>query len=668
MKAVSSPHSMANYQSSTCCICGGDDRIFEQCNTPGCHNIVCVDKCRRPCQPNIPVDTWTCAIHSGDGTVTYNANACVDILVLTHEKAAFRSLILSAARLAFHGYRLPQVALRQDTISDRISLINALDAGWRPHTSKWVFVEAEIKEDYSVWLNNSYDLYGFVRRILLNSNVIMMPIAFHSETTCDQLVDLLQLLADAVGDKAAFILTRPCIEAARIAHPLMRIIEMCEIMGKSVSEAVNEQLQGKFGTPVWYFAGGCGYYFNPIVAQCVKHPNHQRHKGRYCVGFGSDNIAQAMRFTRIYKLVQEIPLCCGLFYIMPPPPHFAAAPFTPVPFTPEESARIAEKLQRPLAPEHILIRSNGRAGDVIYIPGHTVTTLLNEVEFDEATATYAVGVCMRGIIRFQNGIVHEDFGCGVVENIKSQGMARGQAHKEAVTDTLKRIVRQLGPLFSCVYDQDYKDFVLSYHRRTVEFDPAQCFYLPGALLANTENRSRAEAGGSRRPVISSITSSLSQNDTHPFKKIKSNPLPSPPLHQLCLNGESYKLAPVIAKARYMSYKRPDTCVYQIARRDGDHVFYRFRAGRPDFMVRSYIQNGDECSGLYPNLLEYIQGNARAPLMLDVEFVVPKDMQENEMEDIASALVNALVAFTAISLEHGSQCIERHDFRGLYFQG
>ena len=88
--------------------------------------------------------------------------------------------------------------------------------------------------------------------------------------------------------------------------------------------------------------------------------------------------------------------------------------------------------------------------------------------------------------------------------------------------------------------------------------------------------------------------------------------------------------------------------------------HRYRAGLSAAMVRDYIPSRDECGGLYPNLLEYIRGGRRCPLMLDVEWVTPKGTPHGEMLAGASALVDALVAFVAIALRHGSARITKDD--------
>src|SRR4051794_15632013 len=54
-------------------------------------------------------------------------------------------------------------------------------------------------------------------------------------------------------------------------------------------------------------------------------------------------------------------------------------PFTPIPYTSEERAMIQAKLNQPPPRNYIATRSMGSAGQVAYIPGNLVITLLNEV-------------------------------------------------------------------------------------------------------------------------------------------------------------------------------------------------------------------------------------------------------------------------------------------------
>ncbi|KAJ2863040.1 DNA repair protein rad52 [Coemansia aciculifera] len=59
-------------------------------------------------------------------------------------------------------------------------------------------------------------------------------------------------------------------------------------------------------------------------------------------------------------------------------------------------------------------------------------------------------------ITLRNGTYREDMGYGMIENVKSLGMAYEKIKKEAVTDAIKRAMRQFGnALGNCVYDKEY---------------------------------------------------------------------------------------------------------------------------------------------------------------------------------------------------------------------
>lgn len=136
-----------------------------------------------------------------------------------------------------------------------------------------------------------------------------------------------------------------------------------------------------------------------------------------------------------------------------------------------------------------------------------------------------------------------------------------------------------------------------------------------------------------------------------------------PRRPLIVNGgEFYTLAPATKQAMQLSRDMPGCRVFQIGRLlpGAKRASNSFRAGRQDQIVAAYILNGDECNGLYPNLLEYIHGNTRVPLVLDVEFIVPHQTDFDDMYNVAGALVDALVMFIATSLRHGSQDITRDD--------
>ncbi|KAJ1949742.1 DNA repair protein rad52, partial [Linderina pennispora] len=69
---------------------------------------------------------------------------------------------------------------------------------------------------------------------------------------------------------------------------------------------------------------------------------------------------------------------------------------------------------------------------------------------------FSVGVSCTMRISLKDGTYKEDIGYGMIENVKSKAMAFEKVKKEAVTDGLKRAMRQFGNVLgNCVYDKDY---------------------------------------------------------------------------------------------------------------------------------------------------------------------------------------------------------------------
>ena len=191
-------------------------------------------------------------------------------------------------------------------------------------------------------------------------------------------------------------------------------------------------------------------------------------------------------------------------------------PFGPVTLTRDELAAIEAKLGCALAPQHISIRDNGKSGKIPYIAGDVVINLLNElygsngwtmtitktdVWAAEKDGRHSATVVVEGQLRTASGAVRDDFGEGGVDSAWTQGSAIGQAHKEAVTDVIKRTAHQLGRLFNCVYDPVYRAYVLGQSRPTITFDPGHMYRMSSATVAYTTTTAADEPS---RPVVSSI--------------------------------------------------------------------------------------------------------------------------------------------------------------------
>ncbi|KDQ09035.1 hypothetical protein BOTBODRAFT_117729 [Botryobasidium botryosum FD-172 SS1] len=144
----------------------------------------------------------------------------------------------------------------------------------------------------------------------------------------------------------------------------------------------------------------------------------------------------------------------------------------------ETALKIAElqvKLDRKLGPEFISQRPGPGGGPKLtYAEGWKIINLANEVfgfngwsssivsltvdymDFNEQSQRCNVGVTAIVRVTLRDGVSHEDIGYGSIENTRSKGMALDKCKKEAVTDGLKRALRNFGNLLgNCLYDKSY---------------------------------------------------------------------------------------------------------------------------------------------------------------------------------------------------------------------
>ncbi|KAJ2557716.1 DNA repair protein rad52 [Coemansia sp. RSA 1933] len=143
------------------------------------------------------------------------------------------------------------------------------------------------------------------------------------------------------------------------------------------------------------------------------------------------------------------------------------------PFTQEESQRMHHMLRRKLGPEHVSTRQGMGGVRLSYIEGWRIISIANEVfgfngwrsSIQNLTIDYvdvldggrfSIGASCVMRITLRDGTFREDVGFGMIENTKSKGQALEKVRKEAVTDGLKRAMRQFGNVLgNCVYDKDY---------------------------------------------------------------------------------------------------------------------------------------------------------------------------------------------------------------------
>jgi len=162
----------------------------------------------------------------------------------------------------------------------------------------------------------------------------------------------------------------------------------------------------------------------------------------------------------------------------------------------EETARkiatLQVKLNQKLGPEYISQRPGPGGGPKLtYVEGWKIINLANEVfgfngwssnivnqstdftDYFEETKKYCIGVTAIVRVTLRDGVYHEDIGYGTIENTRSKGagldkvrlcdrfksalsLTLPQCKKEAVTDGLKRALRNFGNILgNCLYDKSY---------------------------------------------------------------------------------------------------------------------------------------------------------------------------------------------------------------------
>ncbi|CAA7267231.1 unnamed protein product [Cyclocybe aegerita] len=204
--------------------------------------------------------------------------------------------------------------------------------------------------------------------------------------------------------------------------------------------------------------------------------------------------------------------------------------------TAKKIASLQVKLDQKLGPEYISQRPGPGGGPKLtYVEGWKIINLANEVfgfngwsssivnlttdfaDYSEETRRYSVGVTAVMRVTLRDGVFHEDVGYGMLENSKSKGMALDKCKKEAVTDGLKRALRNFGNVLgNCLYDKTYASEIVKIkvdppklkkedlHRRP-EFDDVKpdisslSASTPNSSISSNQNASRS-SNSSRPPA------------------------------------------------------------------------------------------------------------------------------------------------------------------------
>lgn len=188
---------------------------------------------------------------------------------------------------------------------------------------------------------------------------------------------------------------------------------------------------------------------------------------------------------------------------------------------------IQAKLNRRLGPEYVSQRpAPGGGPKLTYVEGWKIIGLANEVfgyngwcstvtkietdfvDMDPETRRYHIGVTAIVKVTLKDGTCHEDVGYGTGENMKSKGAALdkvrfvmlhlcsiqcdnllSQAKKEAVTDGVKRALRNFGNLLGlCLYEKSFTQEVMKIKPQPVVRRPftlaesASCAHIFTTLL------------------------------------------------------------------------------------------------------------------------------------------------------------------------------------------
>ncbi|KAJ2455470.1 DNA repair protein rad52 [Coemansia sp. RSA 2336] len=143
------------------------------------------------------------------------------------------------------------------------------------------------------------------------------------------------------------------------------------------------------------------------------------------------------------------------------------------PFSAEEAARIQKLLRKKLGPEHVSTRQGMGNSRLSYVEGWRIISIANEIfGFDGWSSSiqsfgidymdmldggrFNIGATCVMRVTLKDNTFREDVGFGMIENAKSKGQALEKVRKEAVTDALKRAMRQFGNVLgNCVYDKEF---------------------------------------------------------------------------------------------------------------------------------------------------------------------------------------------------------------------
>lgn len=216
---------------------------------------------------------------------------------------------------------------------------------------------------------------------------------------------------------------------------------------------------------------------------------------------------------------------------------FMATPCANENMSEETAMRIAGlqvKLDQKLGPEYISQRQGPRGGPKLtYAEGWKIINLANEVfgfngwssnlinvttDFVDRNESgrYSVGVTAVVRVTLKEGVYHEDIGYGTAENSPSKGQALDKCKKEAVTDGLKRALRNFGNLMgNCLYDKAYTQEVVKMKVPPAKFDKSELHRRPEF---SEDNKPQTNPANTSKPPVPQFNPNTSTPTLAPMSR------------------------------------------------------------------------------------------------------------------------------------------------------
>lgn len=161
-------------------------------------------------------------------------------------------------------------------------------------------------------------------------------------------------------------------------------------------------------------------------------------------------------------------------------------------------ATLQAKLNKKLGPEYISQRPGPGGGPKLtYAEGWKIINIANEVfgfngwssqivnmttdymDYNEESKRCNVGISCIVRVTLRCGVFHEDVGYGTAENAKGKAQAIDKSKKEAVTDAVKRALRNFGSLLgNCLYDKSYTQEITKIKVPPAKFDKSELYRRP----------------------------------------------------------------------------------------------------------------------------------------------------------------------------------------------